>query len=67
MKCLVRLCPNHDTEGAFYGSVCVPCAEVLKGDKLHGGAPAERRILASVMLLGAPIIDGRGAGGVVGG
>lgn len=62
MKCLVRLCPNDDRDGAFNGSVCAPCAGILKGDKLHGGSPAERRILASVMLLSTPIGGGRDTG-----
>lgn len=36
MKCIVLNCENHDTQGAFKGTLCVPCFEyITKGEGTH--------------------------------
>ncbi len=36
MKCIVLNCENHDTQGAFKGTLCVPCFNyITKGEGKH--------------------------------
>jgi hypothetical protein len=46
-KCLVRHCPNTADQGEFFGPVCRPCADAIKGS---GQGPAAHRLLRSATL-----------------